>query len=118
MRSLEKNQRKFYYANLVGTEPIYDEYGNETGEVKKVYSDPILTKGNISANIGEEALNVFGNQSDYSRTIVTTSTHMKEGSRIWFGIEPSEPHNYVVTKVADSINGYLLAIQEVNENYD
>ena len=82
MRSLEKNKRKFYYANLVGTEPLYDEYGNETGEVKKIYSDIEEARHNISANAGEEALNVFGSQTDYSRTIVTTSTNLKEKASI------------------------------------
>ena len=118
MRSLEKNKRSFYYANLIGTESIFDEYGNETGELKKVYGEPVQAYGNVSASIGEEAIATFGSMTTYSRTIALTSNAMKEGSRVWLGVEPTKPHNYVVTKVADSLNGYLLAIQEVNANYD
>lgn len=112
MRTLIKNKRKFYYANFIESIPIIDEWGNETSEVKSVYDDPKLSYGNISASVGEEAIQVFGSLTNYSRTIALTNNPLKEGCRIWFGIEPTLPHNYVVTKVADSLNGYLVAIRE------
>ena len=60
MRSLIRNQRTFYYATVVGTEPIFDEYGNDTLEARTVWSEPVLLKANISANVGEEVVEVFG----------------------------------------------------------
>ena len=59
MRDLKRNQRPFYYATIIGTEPIYDEYGNDTLETRTVWGNPILLKANISANIGEEAVVIY-----------------------------------------------------------
>ena len=113
MRTLLRNKRKLYYANFIKSEPIFDEWGNETLDVNNVYGEPTELRGNVSASVGEEAIQVFGSLTNYSRTIALTTNPLKEGSRIWLGIEPTESHNYVVTKVADSLNGYLIAIREV-----
>ena len=42
MRNLQKNMRRLYYAPIIGTEPILDEYGNDTLEVRTVYGSPAL----------------------------------------------------------------------------
>lgn len=117
MRSLQRNWRELYYATVERTEPIKDEYGNDTLEVKTVYSSPTAFRANISANAGQEAVSVFGAMTGYSRTIslVGDSCPMDEGSLIWFGVDVSGPHNYVVVKVADSKNGYLIALREVSK---
>ena len=47
MRDLKRNQRTFYYATVTGTEPIYDEYGNDTLETRTIYSAPLILKANI-----------------------------------------------------------------------
>ena len=39
MKGLERNKKTFWYANPTGTEPIYDEYGNEAG-AKTLYEKP------------------------------------------------------------------------------
>lgn len=115
MRSLQRNGREIHYATVLRTEPIKDEYGNDTLEVETVYSSPIAIRANISANVGQEAVNVFGALTGYSRTIsyAGESCPLNEGTAVWFGVDISEPHNYVVIKVADSKNGYLIALREV-----
>ena len=117
MRSLQRNWRELYYANVERTESIKDEYGNDTLELKTVYSSPTAFRANISANAGQEAVSVFGAMTGYSRTIslVGDSCPVDEGSLIWFGVDVSGPHNYVVVKVADSKNGYLIALREVSK---
>jgi hypothetical protein len=117
MRSLQRNWRELHYAVLLGTESIVDEYGNDTLEVKPIYGSPTLLRVNISANAGQEAVNVFGSQTGYSRTVsyVGDSCPLDENSVVWFGADPSGPHNYVVVKVADSKNGYLIALREVSD---
>lgn len=117
MRSLQRNWRELYYANIESTEPIKDEYGNDTLEVRTVYSSPTAFRANISANAGQEAVSVFGAMTGYSRTIsmVGDSCPLDEGSLIWFAVDVSGPHNYVVVKVADSKNGYLIALREVSK---
>ena len=112
MRSLQRNWRTISYATPQGTEPIYDDYGNETLEYKTVYSEPVEIKVNISANMGEDSVNVFGTQTEYSRTITYSGTTcpLVEGSIVWFGSQ-----EYIVVKVADSKNGYLIALREVSK---
>lgn len=117
MRSLQRNCRSLYYATPQSEESILDEWGNETLEVKTTYGDPQLLQVNVSANVGQDSVNVFGSITGYSRTISYTgnSCPLVEGCRIWFGVNHTEPHNYTVVKVADSKNGYLIALREVSE---
>ncbi len=118
MRDLTRNKRKLWYATKVGSNPILDEYGNDTLEVEEVFSSPLYLRANVSANVGQEAVEVFGSQTEYSRTVSIAGGEcpLVEGCRVWFGIEPdaqSANYNYTVSRVADSKNGYLVALREV-----
>lgn len=117
MRNLQRNCRKLHYAVPVSTESILDEYGNDTLERKIVYGDPMPLDANVSANVGQDAVNVFGAMTGYSRTITYGGGDcpLVEGSRVWFGVDITASHNYVVVKVADSKNGYLIALREVSD---
>ena len=120
MRSLERNKRGFWYAAVVDTEPILDEYGNDTLEVRTNYGSPTLLRANVSANIGQEAVDAFGSQTEYSRTVSLTgeSCPLSEGDKVWFGVEPNvdgDNNNYTVARVADSKNGFLVALREVSK---
>lgn len=116
MRSLLRNKRGLWYAAPVGSQPILDEYGNDTLEVETIYSTPLFLMANVSANMGEEAVAVFGAQTEYSRTvsIAGSTCPLVEGCLVWFGANPEEAkNNYVVARVADSKNGFLVALREV-----
>ena len=117
MRSLSRNKRNLQYAIPLREEAILDEYGNDTLEVKVVYSEPASLQVNVSANVGQDEVQIFGTMTEYSRTIsyVGETCPLVEGCRVWFGVDTSKPHNYVVTKVADSKNGFLIALREVSE---
>ena len=117
MRSLFRNKRDLYYAAVVGTEPILDEYGNDTLEVRTIYDSPTLLRGNVSANVGQDAVDTFGSQMEYSRTVSFTGTScpLSEGDKVWFGVAPTEENNYTVVRVADSKNGFLVALRAVSE---
>lgn len=117
MRSLQRNWRELHYADVVSVEPIKDDYGNDTLELKTTYSSPTPFRANISSNAGQEAMDVFGALTGYSRTVsyVGNGCPLTEGSVVWFGVDVSGPHNYVVVKVADSKNGYLIALREVSK---
>lgn len=121
MRDLIRNKRGLWYAVPVGSTPILDEYGNDTLEVEAVFSSPLYLRANVSANVGFEAVEVFGSQTEYSRTVSITETEIPlvEGCRVWFRKEPNEAgddNNYVVARVADSKNGYLVALREVTQH--
>ena len=115
MRSLNKNKRSIYYALYTGESRNLDEYGNETGESTPTYGEKIALRVNISATSGQEAAEVFGSFTEYTRTmfVADNACPIDEDCIIWFGIEPSEPHNYIVARKADSKNGILYALSEV-----
>lgn len=117
MRDLIRNKRGLWYATQVGSTPILDEYGNDTLEVEVAFSSPLYLRANVSANVGQEAIEVFGSQTDYNRTVSITGSEcpLVEGCRVWFNKEPNEAgddNNYVVARVADSKNGFLVAMRE------
>ena len=115
MRSLNRNKRKIYYALRTGDLANVDEYGNETGERTPTYGEKIALMCSVSAATGQEAVQAFGSFSGYSRTmfVADNSCPIEEDSILWFGVEPNQPHNYIVVRKADSKNGILYALQEV-----
>ena len=118
MRDLKRNQRVVWYAVPTTTVPILDEYGNDTLEVETIYLSPVQLRCNVSANMGQEAVEVFGAQTDYNRTISLSGymCPLSEGCRVWFKVVPNEAadnYNYKVARVADSKNGFLVALREV-----
>lgn len=118
MRNLIRNKRELWYAINVGSTPILDDYGNDTLEVEAAFSSPLLLQANVSANAGQEAVEVFGSQTEYSRTVSIAGAEcpLVEGCRVWFGVVPNsteDNHNYTVSRVADSKNGFLVALREV-----
>ena len=115
MRSLNRNKRNIYYALHTGEETIFDEYGNETSESAPTYGEPIALGCNISAATGADAVQAFGNFTNYSRAMCVTDLNcpIDENTIVWFGVAPTEPHNYIVTRKADSKNGILYALREV-----
>lgn len=115
MRSLNRNKRLIYYALLTGENEILDEYGNETGESEPLYGDVTELRGNISSASGEDAVQAFGSFTNYTRTLCVADNNcpIAENSIVWFGVAPTEPYNYIVTRKADSKNGILYALQEV-----
>ena len=115
MRSLNRNKRTIYYALHTGDAVNVDEYGNETGESTPTYGERIALMCNVSAATGQEAVEAFGSFTGYSRTmyVADNACPIEEDSIIWFRIEPTEPHNYIVVRKADSKNGILYALREV-----
>ena len=115
MRNLNRNRRTIYYAVRNGDVANIDEYGNETGESTPVYGSATPLLCNVSAATGYDAVQAFGNFTGYARTlcVADTSCPMDEDSIVWFGVSPTEPHNYIVVRKADSKNGILYALQEV-----
>ena len=112
MRMLKRNARKVTYENVIATEPIKDAYGNDTLEVRKIYAAPVTVQWNISAAVGEEANEVFGDLTDYSRTVTLCGDcPVFEGDRVTFGGK-----RYTVVKIADSKSAFLIALREVAGN--
>lgn len=122
MKALNRNKQAFWYANQTGYEPIYDDYGYESGTAI-AYSAPVQFMANISAARGTEERDAFGINTVYSKTIVTDDLNLPitKSSILWIGTEPDEQgekgsvkHNYVVVAVAKSLNSLTIAVAEVS----
>ena len=102
MRTLKKNKQTLYYANQIGTTPIYqlDEDGNvktyvddegneyplETGEYEPLYGPAYEFEANISMSGGESEEAEFGiDKSDYDAILILDkdAVDITETSRIW-----------------------------------
>ena len=60
MRNVHRNKRELWYSIQVGSTPILDDYGNDTLEVEAAFSSPLFLLATVSANVGQEAVEVFG----------------------------------------------------------
>ena len=124
MRCMTRNKRKFYYASYIGETEIIDEYGNATGEYEISHSKPIKYFGNISAAQGEMQSRQFGESESYDKVIVLDDRNapIDEHSILWVDTLPhlnedgstDTPHDYVVKRIARSLNGVSIAIGKVD----
>lgn len=121
MRTLEINKQPMWYALYEGKEEVIDECGNHTGVYELTYSDPVLYPVNMSQSRGTADVDAFGINANYDRTFVTTDMNcpIAEDSIIWFGADPqTDPHNYVVYQIANSLNSITYAIRGVSVSKD
>ena len=110
MRMMERNKSKFFYALYKEKVPKTDEYGNVTGEYEIIRDNPVEFSANISAAKGETSTRQFGEvlwvdktpQVDETGALVTND----DGEVI-------TPHDYIVKKVAKSLNSVSVAISKV-----
>ncbi len=114
MRCMQRNKKTFYYANYVEKNEIFDEYGNRTGEYQIEYSEPVKAYGNISPAQGSTAIELFGHIENYDKVIVMDDTNIEIHSILWIDVQPDEPYNYIVKKIAKSLNSVSIAVQKVD----
>lgn len=118
-----RNKIAFYYAPYLDTTEIEDEYGNLTGEYGVNYGNPVKMYGNISAAQGAIQSRQFGENVMYDKVIVfdNVNTPIDEYCILWVDTLPvltddgttDTPHDYVVKKVARSLNELSVAIGKV-----
>lgn len=125
-------------------EAIVDEYGNETGELIPSYKKAVQMRANISPATGQNQVEQFGNLDSYDKVIVTcdmkcpidentvlfidkrpeyteVQTHeIVEGQALYEDDEVVEKtyelpkYNYIVKRVAKSLNGISIAVRKVD----
>ena len=124
MRTLRRNRRPFYYA-LYGVEVLLvDSDGYKTGEKSISYSNPVLCRANIGTASGETTAQQFGGDESYDKIIVTENLNLPidEYSHLWVDTMPTlkqdgstdTPHDYIVRKVAKSLNSVSYGITKVD----
>ena len=126
MRTMVRNKTTIFYANYQGKTSLRDEYGNLTGEYKVSYDTPTEVRANVSAASGEATTSQFGNSVSYDKVIVLDDPKfpISETSVLWIDTLPviaadgttETPHDYIVKRVATSLNSISIAVSKVNIN--
>lgn len=132
MKCMSRNKSRFFYALYDGKKPLEDEYGNTTDEYEILHGNPIECHANISAAKGETQTRQFGESETYDKVIVmdNESPPINEYSVLWIDRIPKldesgalavneageviTPYDYIVKKVAQSLNSVSFAISKVN----
>ena len=131
MRCLTRNKSTFFYALQDKAPEIIDEYGNATGQYSVLYTDPVRMNGSISDASGKLESRQFGDSEVYDKVIVLDNplAPIDEYSILWVDSLPEltadghlvldennevkTPHDYIVKKVARSLNSVSIAISKV-----
>lgn len=121
MRCMERNKQCFYFALFDRKEDVTDENGNLTGEHRVIYYPPVCLRANISAATGEAQTEQFGTDVDYDRVIVVDDVccPIDEYTFLCIDIPPDYDkegnliYDYIVTKVARSLNSVSYAVSKV-----
>jgi len=131
MRCMNRNKVRFFYALYVSREPIMNAQGRPSGQHKVIHGNPIEEYANISAAKGETQTRQFGENESYDKVIVmdNVTPPIDEYSILWVDNVPQlnedgslavnekgeviTPHDYVVKKVAKSLNNVSIAISKV-----
>lgn len=124
MRSMTRNRRVFYYASLDSVIMGQDGDGNYTEE-NYTYSNPVKCEGVITAANGEAVTQLFGANERYDKVILLNlgENYLAIGSVLWVDTMPDidektgktgTPYDYIVVKVAESLNFVNVAIRKVN----
>lgn len=134
MKCMERNKVRFFYALYMGKQEITDEYGNATGQYEVTHSSPVECYGNVSAAKGDTQSRQFGENEAYDKVIVmdNEAPGIDEYSVLWVDTLPEldkdghlavndegeviTPYDYIVKKVARSLNSVSLAISKVKVN--
>ena len=132
MRCMQRNKVVFYYALFSKRVPIVDEYGNDTGEYDVQHGNPVKCSANISAAKGETQTRQFGENVSYDKVIAmdNDAPPIDEYSILWIDTMPElnadgslavdsegkvkTPHDYIVKKVAKSLNSVSYAVSKVS----
>lgn len=126
MRCMTRNKVDIYYALFSHKEEMLDDYGNKTGEYDVIYGKPIKLSANVSSAKGEMQTRQFGESDVYDKVIVLDNVDcpLDEYSILWVDTLPKikedgttdTPYDYVIKRIAKSLNSISIAISKVNVN--
>lgn len=122
MRCLKRNMVSFWYCQYQGEEERYDEYGNLLSEPYVIYEEPVQMLANISPASGQAQVEQFGNLDSYDKVIVTDDLNcpISEHTVLFLDKEPeynlddSPMYDYIVKRVAKSLNSISIAVRKVD----
>ena len=115
MQLLNRNKQTISYKTYSGTTTLTtDSGGYYTGERTESYSDVKTLKAYITANRGGAENDMFGTTLDYDNVIYTDlSCDIDEYSLLWVEASVGTANDYIVKRVAKSLNHKAIAIKKV-----
>lgn len=110
MKTMARNKVWIQYSLYLGKNDTVDANGNYTGEYAIEYAPPVPMQAYVSASRGDADLQMFGINTPYYKTMITDWMRcpIDEYTRVTIGNK-----EYVVTKVAKSLNHITYALDEV-----
>lgn len=121
MRCMDRNKSAFWYLLYDGKTMNMSDDGYETGQMSVKYKNAVKTLANISPASGAAQVEQFGQFVSYDKVIVTDdmSCPISEDTVLFVDKEPEydgeKPlYDYVVKRVAKSLNSISIAISKVN----
>lgn len=125
MRTLRRNLKTIYYCLYEDKVDIYDEDGNLTGDYDIIYQAPVAIKANVSTARGTVQDEVFGQDISYDRVVMcedpdcpiteNTVLFVDKLPEMDDSSSPPRPiYDYVVRRVARSLNSVAYAIERVD----
>lgn len=122
MRTMTRNRQVFYSASFVSASMGTDGDGNYT-EMQNTYTDPVERTGVFTPANGAANDQIFGMNEIYDKVITLNQgeDYLAVGSILWVDTMPvldvqgktTTPYDYVVVKVAPSLNFISVAIRKV-----
>lgn len=122
MKLMKRNLKPIWYALFDSKEPITDEDGYETSEVHINYREPVKLLCSVSPAKGYAQGAMFGNLESYDKVLITddVSCPIDENTVLFIDREPTfnqdgtPAFDYVVRRVAKSLNNISYAVSKVN----
>ena len=115
MRDLQRNQIEITYRLYIKSEEVIDDDGYATGDHTPIFGEATPLEISVSANKGEYSEQMFGDMTDYDRTMCISDPKcpINENSRITIDGEL-----YTVKGVARSLNATQYAIKRIEVTAD
>lgn len=115
MQLLKRNQQLIQYMNYSGSmSAVTDTEGFFTGEYNETYSALKSVMGYATPSRGEATEEMFGKDLDYDKILyVDKSCDIDEFSLLWVNADSSASNDYIVRKIAESLNHKAIAIKKV-----
>lgn len=121
MKCMDRNKSECWYLLYDGKTMNMSDDGYETGQMSVKYKDAVKMLANISPASGAAQVEQFGQFVSYDKVIVTDdmSCPISEDTVPFVDKEPEydgeKPlYDYVVKRVAKSLNSISIAISKVN----
>lgn len=120
MRLLQRNLRPVWFSLYLRKEKIFDGDGYNTSERTLIYTPPRRKFFSISPARGYTQTEIFGNLESYDLILITDDMNcpIDEDSVLFVELTPEagefKRYNYVVRRVAKSLNFIAYAVSKVD----